>query len=129
MVTNQSGIGRGYYKLEDFNLLSNIIIERFKKESLDIEIRFCPHIPSLNCECRKPKIGLIKNDKRSIKDIFIGDQESDMICAFNAGVKNRWLINDKVTSTYMTRYAKNHKDLKNQLEYWYEVDISDNLIF
>jgi len=123
MVTNQSGIGRGYYTIEDFNKLNNVIIERFKKRKLDIKIRFCPHTPSFNCDCRKPKIGMIKNDERSPKVIFIGDQESDMICAFNAGVKNRWLINSYLKSDYMTRYARNHDELKNNLKMWYEKDI------
>ena len=62
-------------------------------------------------------------DNRSAKDIFIGDQISDMECAFNSGVKNRWLINAELRSKFATRQAKNHKFLLRNFENWYTRDI------
>ena len=93
LVTNQSGIGRGYYSLSDFNILNQAIIEKLKLFDLSIEIRFCPHKPENKCKCRKPNIGMVECDQRADKDIFIGDQITDMICAQNANIKHRWLIN------------------------------------
>ena len=123
VITNQSGIARGFYTLDDFFELNKIIIDKFKKNGIDIQIRFCPHHPEDKCNCRKPNIGMTKGDKRSVKDIFIGDQISDMECAFNSGVKNRWLINAELRSKFATRQAKNHKFLLSKFENWYSSDI------
>ena len=122
LVTNQSGIGRGYYSLEDFYQINNVIKERFRLNDLSIEIRFCPHTPSCNCSCRKPKTGMIDNDLRTKEDIFIGDQPNDMICAFSEDVMHRWLIN-REDYKLATRWAKNHKELLLEIKNWYQNDI------
>ena len=49
VVTNQSGISRGYYSLFDFYLLSKYMIEEFKKNKIEVEVRGCPHLPESNC--------------------------------------------------------------------------------
>ena len=123
LVTNQSGIKRKYYSMIDFFNVSYHLINRLNKHNLDIEIRFCPHLPQDNCLCRKPNTGMISNDLRTTQDIFIGDQESDMECAFRSGVNHRWLINPKKNSKLATRQANNHKDLHNYLIAWYKEDI------
>ena len=124
LVTNQSGIGRGYYTFEEFNQINKLIKEEFKFNNLSIDIRFCPHAPTLKCKCRKPKTGMIDNDARTKKDIFIGDQESDMLCAYDGGVIHRWLIN-KEKYKFSTRWAKNHKQLLLEINNWYENDIKN----
>lgn len=123
VITNQSGIARGYYTLDDFLGLNKIIISRFKENGIDIEIRFCPHLPEDKCNCRKPNTGMTAMDNRSDKDIFIGDQISDMECALNSGINNRWLINARLRSKYETRRAKNHHFLLKNFDYWYSNDI------
>ena len=123
LITNQSGIARGFYSEEDFLKICQLIKNKLCEYEINLEIRFCPHLPSDNCECRKPSIGMIKNDYRSEKDIFIGDQDSDMICAYNANVKHRWLISPKVKSNFATRFASNHKQFLKDVEGWYFKDI------
>ena len=59
VITNQSGISRGYYSLDQFIELSFYMIDEFKKKGIEIEIRFCPHLPEDNCMCRKPKPNMI----------------------------------------------------------------------
>ena len=66
---------------------------------------------------------MIKNDNRSPKDIFIGDQISDMKYAFNAGIENRWLISNSLKSKYETRRAS-ITDLINYFEDWLLKDIA-----
>lgn len=122
LVTNQSGIGRGYYSFSDFNILSNEIEKKFKFYDLSMEIRFCPHIPENNCLCRKPNIGMVDCDERSANDIFIGDQYTDMLCAYKASIKNRWLINHK-NCEYSTRWARNHSFLLSKINDWFYEDI------
>ena len=114
VVTNQSGIQRGYYSLLDFTKISFFMIEKFNELGINIEIRACPHHPNMNCFCRKPNIGLFL-DKRSIEDIMIGDQDSDMLAAKNAGINNRWLLSSKGKSEHATKIFLSHKSLKDYL--------------
>ena len=73
LVTNQSGIGRGFYSFEEFSQINNVIHQKLSSNNLSIELRFCPHIPTDKCKCRKPNTGMIDNDLRTQQDIFIGD--------------------------------------------------------
>ena len=59
IVTNQSGIGRGYYTLDDFTKLNAWMLHKFAQKGITItKTYFCPHAPEENCECRKPKPGM-----------------------------------------------------------------------
>ncbi len=94
VITNQSGIGRGYYTIEDFDRLTQWMKQRFAEENIIIsQVEFCPHAPEVDCECRKPKIGMIQNIARNFQIDFenswlIGDKESDIQCAINSGIAN-----------------------------------------
>jgi len=77
VITNQSGIGRGYFS----ELLVNGIHERLKELLKEFgayvdAIYYCPHHPDAGCECRKPNIGLFK---RAIKDFDIDPASSYVI--------------------------------------------------
>ena len=114
VVTNQSGIERGFYSLTDFYNLSVHMAKEFEKHKIDIEVRACPHLPEKNCHCRKPKTWMLR-DKRSLDDILIGDQTSDMLAAKNANIKHRWLISKNLKSTYETNLFHTHSELINYL--------------
>lgn len=66
IVTNQSGIGRGYYTVEDFLTLNDWMLEILINQGVKIDkVYFCPHHPEartekyrVDCECRKPKVGM-----------------------------------------------------------------------
>ena len=61
IITNQSGIGRKYYSEEDFQILTEWMLEKFKRNEIDIDGVFhCPHSPEDKCRCRKPDIGMIE---------------------------------------------------------------------
>jgi D-glycero-D-manno-heptose 1,7-bisphosphate phosphatase len=113
VVTNQSGIQRGYYSLVDYTKICIHMLKEFERIGIDIEIRACPHRPETNCECRKPNIGMFLDDRHE-EDIMIGDQNSDMLAAKNAGIKNRWLLSENVISEYSTKKFLSHANL---LEY------------
>jgi D-glycero-D-manno-heptose 1,7-bisphosphate phosphatase len=94
VITNQSGIRRGYYSYYDFSILNSWMIDEFFKKGVKIsQVEFCPHIPQDNCLCRKPKIQMIQNilenyDIDLEKSWLIGDKHSDILCAKNANIKN-----------------------------------------
>ena len=104
VVTNQSGIARGCYTEEDFYNLTQWMIEEFKKRGIEIkDIRFCPHHPDITgeCECRKPKPGMILDLARKYgidlkNSIMIGDSKRDIEAAINAGIKNRYLVENSL---------------------------------
>lgn len=98
IVTNQSGIGRGYYTEEDFQKLTAWM----RKELLHVKIKIdavyhCPHAPEANCACRKPQSGMFL---RAIEDFdidvkqswMIGDKPSDIEAALGAGILNTILL-------------------------------------
>ena len=100
VITNQSGVARGYYREDDIHKLHQWMNEDLYKYSAHIdEFFYCPHHVkgiikdySFDCECRKPKIGMIKKalDKYDIifkESLLIGDKDSDIECAENAGIK------------------------------------------
>lgn len=99
LVTNQSGINRGFYTLDDFKVLCDFM-QRDLLEKCDFnfdKIYFCPHTPQENCLCRKPKIGMIQEALRDFpidlsQSYFIGDNESDIECALNANIKTQILL-------------------------------------
>ena len=113
IVTNQSGIGRGYYSLEDFQILTNYMLDEFRKQNIDIlKVYFCPHAPEVNCECRKPKDGMII---QSLNDFsidlknswLVGDKISDIECAKNGNIANKILIDEEKVSNSDFFVAKN----------------------
>lgn len=98
IVTNQSGIGRGYYTESDFHLLSEWMVGEFGKNGVTIlDIYHCPHTPEALCECRKPLPGMIL-EAAEIYDIdlpgswLIGDKESDIEAAISAGIEHTVLV-------------------------------------
>ena len=59
IITNQSGIARGYYSETDYQKLTKWMIGRFNENNVNIlDVIHCPHLPNGMCECRKPKPGM-----------------------------------------------------------------------
>jgi D,D-heptose 1,7-bisphosphate phosphatase len=91
VVTNQSGIGRGYFPESDTVAVHQKIIDLLKKEDVIIEkIYYCPHAPEENCACRKPKPFLVLKAAQEYgidlaKSFFIGDHMKDMEAGRSAG--------------------------------------------
>jgi len=95
IVTNQSGIGRGYYTQEDYMKLTEYMIDEFLKNGIKIDgVYHCPHTPEDRCSCRKPRSGMFMAAKKDFRidmksSVMIGDKESDMRAAKNAKVGER----------------------------------------
>lgn len=94
IVTNQGGIARGMYSKADVQKLHGQLLETFRKHGIEIiDIAFCPHHSNIEkCLCRKPEPLLLEKlmAKYSINpadSYFIGDSETDMEAARNAGIR------------------------------------------
>lgn len=100
IITNQSGISRGYFDENQYKILTEWMITQFKKNQIKIlDIFHCPHGPKSNCICRKPKAGMLidAQNKYSIdmkKSWMIGDSERDIEAAVNAKLTNTILFNE-----------------------------------
>ncbi len=120
VVTNQSGIGRGYYTQEEYMKLTEYMVCLFAKEGVRIEaIYHCPHIPEDRCSCRKPRIGMFSAAQKAHQidmknSVMIGDKESDMEAAYRAKVSERILLNAKGES--LPRATRVIKSLKEMLQ-------------
>ena len=104
VISNQGGISKGEFGMEDVEALHAHLRALLEKEGVHLdEIYYCPHHPTKGkgdyrkaCDCRKPKAGLILQASKQLgielkQSIFIGDKLIDMQAAEDAGIHNRIL--------------------------------------
>jgi imidazoleglycerol-phosphate dehydratase/histidinol-phosphatase len=98
MVSNQDGLGTPSFPAVQFELCQNFLLETLASQGIRFDaICICPHFPGDNCECRKPKTGLLRDYLRSAdydreRSAVIGDRDSDMQLAANLGVRGLRLM-------------------------------------
>lgn len=118
IITNQSGIGRGYYTENDFKKLNDWMVLTLKERGVTINaVYFCPHLPDAkilkyrtDCECRKPKLGMYL---KAINDFdidlslsyAIGDKIRD--CAICATTECHGFLINKTEDNHIVRQVKN----------------------
>ncbi len=84
VITNQSGLARGLYDRETLEQIHAKMLNLCRQNNAEIEaIFYCPHLPSDNCTCRKPKTGLLEQFSNhyqvDLNDIyFVGDTLKDI---------------------------------------------------
>ena len=92
MVTNQSGIGRGFFSYSDFRAVQARLKAMLAERGVRFdEIYFCPHDPDADCSCRKPRPGMlytamIRFDTPRHWTVMIGDSVVDKMAAEAADV-------------------------------------------
>ena len=98
IITNQSGIYRGYYSHSDYQKVTQWMLDQFKYKNINIlDVFYCPHGPDSTCDCRKPKPGMFlkakdKHNTDMEKSWLIGDNEIDVIAANAASIENTILV-------------------------------------
>ena len=93
VVTNQSGVGRGFFTLEDVERVHAFLRQHFREHGVEFE-RFlvCPHHPDEGCDCRKPEPKLILDAASEFgldldRCFMVGDRRGDIEAGINAGIK------------------------------------------
>ena len=118
VVTNQPGIGMGYFTKEDFFAVNREFLRAVVREKIFIDkVYFCPHSESQKCTCRKPSTGMIE---RAVKELninltqsfMIGDMTLDVMLGKNAGCRTIQVVtgiggNDKRFEVVPDFTAKN----------------------
>ena len=100
VITNQSGIARGFYSENDFLKLTEWMVGRFNEKGISIaKVYHCPHHPDITgaCNCRKPQPGMILQAAEEFSidlenSVLIGDKKRDIQAGQNAGIgKNLYI--------------------------------------
>jgi histidinol-phosphate phosphatase family protein len=101
IVTNQSGVGRGYFDDVQLGAVHARLREELRANGADYDaLYYCPHLPEDNCSCRKPRPGLLLRAASELSldlnsSYMIGDNERDIEAGKTAG-----------TSTVLVRAGK-----------------------
>lgn len=91
IITNQSGIGRGFFTVDQYRAVEVEALRQLGDNLIDASY-FCPDVPEQTSQCRKPAPGMILKAAREhhidlARSFFIGDKETDAECGRNAGVR------------------------------------------
>ncbi len=102
IISNQQGIGKGYFTEEDLNKVTSEIIRRVDAAGGHIEkVYYCVHLADDNCNCRKPKPGLFykAQEDLGVSDIsgryYIGDTERDIQAGQEADLRTILVLTGK----------------------------------
>ncbi|MEO0106510.1 MAG: D-glycero-beta-D-manno-heptose 1,7-bisphosphate 7-phosphatase [candidate division WOR-3 bacterium] len=120
VITNQSGIGRGYYTEKDVEKLHQYINSELAKHNARIDaFYFCPHHPTealgkyrMECNCRKPKTGLFEKALRDFdidaqKSYVIGNSITDIESGRKIGARTILLTDQPIPDNISDFTAKN----------------------
>jgi D-glycero-D-manno-heptose 1,7-bisphosphate phosphatase len=91
IITNQSGIGRGYFTENDYRAVEQEFLRQLGAGLIDASY-YCPDVPGKNSARRKPAPGMVLEAQRDhgldlARSWFIGDKASDIECGRNAGAR------------------------------------------
>ena len=93
ILTNQPGIGMGYYTKHDFYRVNKTMLSQLSSAGILVDkIYFCPHSMAENCECRKPAQALVERARKDLNldlshSVIIGDRSTDIATGKRAGMK------------------------------------------
>ena len=123
IVTNQSGIGRGYYTENKFIELMTWMLNEFRKQGIEFsDYLWAPYFKDSDCDkyrknsyFRKPSPGMISKliteyDINPAASVMIGDQHSDMLAARLGRIEERILVSKDVCPSF-DNFAHNYKTL------------------
>ena len=98
LVTNQSGVARGYLTIKKLKAIHAHLNKLLSKKGAKLDaVYFCPHGPDSKCLCRKPKLGMVKLAQKRFnidlkKSYSVGDHTRDFLLGQNMGGKGIFVL-------------------------------------
>lgn len=111
LVSNQSGIARGYFSYADLLAVHARMIELFEAEGIVLDdYYYCPHAPDSGCACRKPETGMLQTACREHAidlehSVMVGDADCDMELASNFGLPGLLILSERHTDPTLASHA------------------------
>lgn len=105
IATNQSGLGRGYFGLDELEAIHQHLRDLVEEQGGTIAgIFYCPHLPDAGCDCRKPRTGLLRAIETELGESaagawFIGDSLKDLQAARAFGCRPALVTTGKGADT------------------------------
>jgi D-glycero-D-manno-heptose 1,7-bisphosphate phosphatase len=111
LITNQSGVGRGCFTLDDLDVLHEYVRQRLAEQGVRLDaIAVCPHAPDDGCECRKPRTGMARQIEIQLGEAIAYDRS--------------WVIGDKLSDLEFGRALGTHVCLLRS-RYWEQKQLQD----
>jgi D-glycero-D-manno-heptose 1,7-bisphosphate phosphatase len=101
VVSNQSGVARGYFGEEDVRRVNEKMVRELERSGARLDaIYYCPHYPEgaveeyrVACNCRKPEPGMIRRAEAELNidasiSYVVGDHRGDILLAKNVGARS-----------------------------------------
>jgi histidinol-phosphate phosphatase family protein len=91
VVTNQSGVGRGYITMAQMRRVNARFLALLQQHRAPVDaLYWCPHAPEKRCACRKPKLGMVRRAARQLGvpwrgSFSVGDRLSDVLLGQRTG--------------------------------------------
>ncbi len=127
VVSNQAGVSKGLYSQEDLDKINENMLKELKAQGTKVDgIHYCTHSQLDNCDCRKPKAGLLRQavlnlDTTPESSFLIGDSFMDMAAARCFGAKTLLVLSgkEKASNRDQWEFEPDHvfDDLKSAADY------------
>jgi histidinol-phosphate phosphatase family protein len=117
MVTNQSGIGRGYFTETTLLKIHAHLQNLLRKKGVPLDaIYYCPHAPGDECSCRKPALGMVRQARRDFtldlkRSFTVGDHPNDVLLGENMGGTGIFVLTGHGKEEYRTMQQSSAKDM------------------
>jgi histidinol-phosphate phosphatase family protein len=117
VLTNQSGVARGYMTLATSRAINLKLVRELRKGGAGVDaVYFCPHGPDDGCGCRKPSPGLVEEALKDspadmARSFMAGDKRSDLELARRAGIKGKLVLTGQWRSAGAAAAKRGHRDL------------------
>lgn len=111
IITNQSGIARGYFSLEQYRDFENYMLEKMAEAGIFIDgVYVCPHGPQDHCGCRKPKSGLYERAANDFdidwkSSYVVGDNERDLAVCNLKGIQGIFYGETEIALNCVVRFT------------------------
>ena len=136
VISNQAGVTKGLYSQEVLDDMTSYMVKEIEKNNAKIKgIFYCTHTDADNCDCRKPKTGLIEKalktldfKKGNLKSIYlIGDSIRDVKTGKKSGLRTILVLSGKEKIENKSNWEQNPDYIAKDLNEAVEIVLKDSV--